>query len=63
MQVRIEGLGVVLRDAVLDDLDALAFWLQSGQRWRDLDGPLLRRTHARGHRAHDLTAPGANRGA
>lgn len=38
-QVRIEGLRIVLRDVALGDLDGLAFWLQSEQRWRDLDGP------------------------
>ncbi len=38
-QVSIQGLHIVLRDAVLDDLAPLAFWLQPGQRWHELDGP------------------------
>ncbi len=40
-QVRIDGLRIVLRDAVLDDLDMLAFWLQPDQRWHELNGPIF----------------------
>lgn len=37
--MRMEGRRIVLRDAVLNDLEPLAFWLQPGQRWHELDGP------------------------
>lgn len=36
----IEGLRIVLRDVVRDDLDVLAYWLRPEQRWQELDGPL-----------------------
>ena len=37
--VRIEGVRVVLRDPVPDDLDSFRYWLEPDHRWQELDGP------------------------
>ena len=37
--VWIEGARIALRDAQMQDLDVLAYWLQPEQQWQNLDGP------------------------
>lgn len=39
MGMLIQGTTIVLRDPVLGDLDALAFWLRADQEWHRWDGP------------------------
>jgi RimJ/RimL family protein N-acetyltransferase len=34
-----QGKQIMLRDFVMDDLDAIHYWLQPGHRWQELDGP------------------------
>jgi putative hydrolase of HD superfamily len=43
-KVFLSGKKVHLRDWIVADLDAYAYWLQPGHRWQELDGPYYAKT-------------------
>jgi RimJ/RimL family protein N-acetyltransferase len=45
-KVLLTGEKVHLRDWIVADLDAYAFWLQPGHRWQELDGPYFAKTRS-----------------